>query len=59
LAGVARCNELAILTAYDDALTMHRTKSRIWRKPQLLYKTQEWIPHYAGKFHHPPYFQPL
>jgi len=41
LAGVARCNELAILTAYDDALTMHRTKSRIWRKPQLLYKTQE------------------
>ena len=24
-----------------DALTMHRTNSRIWRKPQLLYKTQE------------------
>ncbi|MDP1260132.1 hypothetical protein Q6328_25225, partial [Klebsiella quasipneumoniae] len=42
LAGVAHCNELAILTAYDDALTMHRTNlaSRAGRNSYIRHKSE-------------------
>ncbi len=42
LAGVARCSELAILTAYGDALTMHRTNhaSRASRNSYIRHKSE-------------------